>query len=78
MSNVSKSERATQDRVRALLRDELHYDDLGTLADRGDRNSHIEEALLTRHLAPRCAACAAPSPSARGCIGPREIGRAHV
>ena len=51
MSNVSKPERATQDRVRALLRDELHYDDLGTWADRGDLNSHIEEALLTRHLA---------------------------
>jgi type I restriction enzyme, R subunit len=53
MSNVSKPERATQDRVRTLLRDELHYDDLGTWAERGDHNSHIEEELLTRHLAAR-------------------------
>ena len=51
MSSIGKPERATQDRVRTLLRDELHYDDLGTWADRGDRNSHIEESLLTRHLA---------------------------
>jgi type I restriction enzyme, R subunit len=53
MSSIGKPERATQDRVRALLRDELHYDDLGTWADRGDLNSHIEEPLLTRHLAAR-------------------------
>jgi type I restriction enzyme, R subunit len=53
MSHMSKSERATQNRVRALLRDELRYDNLGNWADRGDRNSHIEEQLLTRHLAAR-------------------------
>ena len=53
MNNLSKPERATQDRVRTLLRDELHYDDLGSWADRGDLNSHIEEQLLTRHLAAR-------------------------
>lgn len=51
MSLIGKPERATQDRVRTLLRDELQYDDLGTWADRGDLNSHIEEPLLTQRHA---------------------------
>ena len=50
MTSIGKPERATQDRVRTLLRDELRDDDLGAWAERGDRNSHIEEHLLTRLL----------------------------
>ncbi|MBX3627379.1 MAG: HsdR family type I site-specific deoxyribonuclease [Rhizobacter sp.] len=52
MSSVSKPERATQDRVAALLRDELGYRALGDWTDRSG-NSHIEEALLTQHLTGR-------------------------
>src|SRR5574341_2346535 len=49
MSAISKPERATQERVLALLRDELGWRPLGNWADRSG-NSHIEEALLTQHL----------------------------
>jgi hypothetical protein len=46
--DVGKSERATQDRVIALFRDELKYRYLG---DRSDRtNSNIDEALATSWL----------------------------
>ena len=49
MSSLSKPERATQDRVMALLRDELGYRYLGDWTDRAN-NSNIEEDLITRHL----------------------------
>ncbi|MCL1620344.1 type I restriction endonuclease subunit R [Ralstonia pseudosolanacearum] len=50
MRSVSKPERATQDRVIALFRNELNY---RYLSDRTERsgNSNIEADLLTRHLA---------------------------
>lgn len=46
---VGQPERATQDRVIALFRDELHYRYLGDWRDR-DGNSNIEEGLLTNYL----------------------------
>jgi type I restriction enzyme R subunit len=49
MSALSKPERATQDRVLALFRDELGYRYLGDWSDRSG-NSHIEEGLLSQHL----------------------------
>jgi type I restriction enzyme, R subunit len=49
MSEIGKPERATQNRVIALLRDELHYLYLGDWSDR-EGNSNIEEALLTKFL----------------------------
>lgn len=49
MSTVGKSERATQDRIIALFRDELHYRFLGDWTDR-ESNSNIEEGLLAAHL----------------------------
>ena len=49
MSDVGQPERATQDRVIALFRDELGYRYLGDWADRGD-NSNIEEHLLSAWL----------------------------
>ncbi len=49
MSNVGQSERATQNRVIALFRDELHYRYLGDWIDRDD-NSNIEEEVLTAYL----------------------------
>ena len=52
MSNVGQPERATQDRVIALFRDELGYRYLGDWADR-EGNSNIEEKLLTAYLT-RC------------------------
>ena len=48
---IGKSERATQRRVAALFRDELGYSHLGDWSDRA--NDHIEDALLTQHLAGR-------------------------
>ncbi len=52
MSTVGQPERATQNRVVALFRDELGYRTLGDWADRAG-NSNIEEALLTSWLAKR-------------------------
>lgn len=49
MSDIGKPERATQDRVIALLRDELKYRYLGDWTDR-DGNSNIEEGLLSDWL----------------------------
>src|SRR3989454_1212276 len=46
MSTVGQPERATQNRVIALFRDELGYRYLGDWADR-DGNSNIEEGLLS-------------------------------
>jgi len=52
MSTIGQPERATQDRVIALFRDELGYRYLGDWTDR-DGNSNIEEGLLAAHLT-RC------------------------
>ena len=49
MPDIGQPERATQDRVIALFRDELHYDYLGNWTDR-PANSNIEEGLLTSYL----------------------------
>jgi len=56
--SAPRSERATQDRVLRLFRDELGYRYLGDWRDR-DGNSNIEESLLTAHL------------SRRGCTPPQ-------
>src|SRR5256884_416080 len=50
MSNIGQPERATQQRVIALFRDELGYRYLGNWTDR-DGNSNIEAGLLTAYLA---------------------------
>jgi len=50
MTTIGQSERATQDRVIALFRDELHYRYLDDWTDR-DNNSNLEEGLLTAFLA---------------------------
>ena len=50
MNGVGQPERATQNRVVALFRDELSYRYLGDRTD-CDGNSNIEEALLTAWLA---------------------------
>src|SRR6266849_3937673 len=47
--SIGEPERATQNRVIALVRDELDYHYLGDWTDR-DGNSNIEEALLTSYL----------------------------
>ena len=49
MSIIGQPERATQNRVIALFRDELGYRYLGDWIDR-DGNSNIEEGLLTAYL----------------------------
>jgi type I restriction enzyme R subunit len=49
VSNIGQSERATQNRVIALFRDELGYRYLGDWRDRDD-NGNIEEHLLTAYL----------------------------
>ncbi len=49
MSNIGQPERATQNRVITLFRDELRYHYLGDWTDR-DGNSNIEEELLTDFL----------------------------
>jgi type I restriction enzyme R subunit len=49
MSDIGKPERATQNRVVALLRDELKYRYLGDWSDR-DGNTNIEEGLLSDWL----------------------------
>ena len=47
--NIGQPERATQNRIIALFRDELHYDYLGDWTDR-DGNGNIEEGLLAAYL----------------------------
>lgn len=47
--SVSKPERATQNRVVNLFREQLGYIDLGNLEDKPD-NSNIEVPQLTRYL----------------------------
>ena len=47
--NIGQPERATQNRVIALFRDELHYHYLGDFTHR-DANSNIEESLVTAYL----------------------------
>jgi type I restriction enzyme R subunit len=49
VSVVGQPERATQNRVIALFRDELRYRYLGDWTDRPD-NSNIEEGLLTAYI----------------------------
>lgn len=49
MSDIGKSERATQNRVITLFREELSYRYLGDWTDRYE-NSNIEEGLLTDYL----------------------------
>ena len=49
MCNIGQPERATQNRVVALFRDELDYRYLNDWTDRPN-NSNIEEALLTTYL----------------------------
>ena len=49
MNGVGRPERATQDRIIALFRDELRYRYLGDWTDR-DGNSNIEEGLLKAYL----------------------------
>jgi len=50
MSTLGQPERATQNRVVALFRDELGYRTLGDWTDRAG-NSNVEEGLLTANLA---------------------------
>src|SRR5450759_1505315 len=52
MSDIGQPERATQNRVIALFRDELGYRYLGDWTDR-DGNSNIEEGLLSTWLTGR-------------------------
>jgi type I restriction enzyme R subunit len=52
MNQVGKSERATQNRVLALFRDELGYRLLGDLSEKSD-NSNINEELLAASLRKR-------------------------
>ena len=49
MNGVGQPERATQNRVVALFRDELGYQALGNWTDRAG-NSNIEESLLSAYL----------------------------
>lgn len=46
MSDIGKSERATQNRIIALFRDDLHYDYLGDWTDRPD-NSKRQNGVTT-------------------------------
>ncbi len=52
MSTIGRPERATQNRLIALFRDELGYRYLGDWTDRPD-NSNIEESLLAAYLTKR-------------------------
>jgi len=51
MNQVGDPERATQNRVVSLFRDELGYRYLGDWTDR-QNNSNIEEEILAEHLPP--------------------------
>ena len=62
MSGIGQSERATQERVIALFRDELNYRYLGNWSDRAG-NSNVDEGMLTAHLG-------------RAGYSPAQIGRA--
>lgn len=62
MTTIGRPERATQNRVIDLFRDELGYRYLGDLTDR-DGNSNIEEGVLSAWLA-------------RGGYSPRQISKA--
>jgi type I restriction enzyme R subunit len=48
-NTIGKPERATQNRIITLFRDELDYRYLGDWTDRPN-NSNIEEGLLTAYL----------------------------
>ena len=48
MSNIGKPERATQNRVIDLFRDELHYQYLGDKSEQA--NSNIEDGLIVKFL----------------------------
>ena len=48
MSNIGQPERATQNRVIDLFRDELKYQYIGDKSEQ--TNSNIEEGLLAKHL----------------------------
>ncbi|MDD2800118.1 MAG: HsdR family type I site-specific deoxyribonuclease, partial [Methylococcales bacterium] len=52
MTTIGQPERATQNRIITLFRDELHYDYLGDWTDRPN-NSNIEEGLITAYLSKR-------------------------
>jgi type I restriction enzyme R subunit len=52
MTNIDKPERATQDRIIALFRDDLGYRYLGNWTDR-EGNSNVEESILTDWLTRR-------------------------
>lgn len=52
MSGIGKTERATQDRIISLFRNQLDYEYLGNWTHR-DKNSNIEEKLLTKNLRDR-------------------------
>ncbi len=64
MNEIGQSERATQNRVIALFRDELGYRYLGDWTDR-DNNSNIEEGLLTDFLTKSGYTPGADQPGAR-------------
>ena len=49
MTGIGQPERATQNRIVALFRDELRYRYLGDWTDRPN-NSNIDEPLLTAYL----------------------------
>jgi type I restriction enzyme R subunit len=49
MNNIGKPERATQNRVIQLFRNELNYDYLGDWYER-ENNCNIEETLLSDYL----------------------------
>ena len=68
--SIGQSERATQNRVIALFRDELAYRYLGDWTDR-DGNSNIEEGLLTDYLTRRGYSSDANQPAPSTSCGPK-------
>ena len=83
-AHVGQPERATQDRVIALFRDELHYRYLGDWTDR-DGNSNIEEGMLdglpdperlhARADQPRPSTSCAPKPTTTAAASTETTGR---